>query len=263
MPVAVADETLRPAVPRTVAVIPARYESSRFPGKALATIAGRPMIEHVYRRASASRSVAAVLVATDDRRIADAVRAFGGEVRMTRETHRSGTERLAEVAASLDCDLVVNVQGDEPLVTPEMIDEAIAPLAADASLPMGTLRRAIDDPAELASPHVVKVVVDSHDRALYFSRAPIPARRDAGVPAIRPFKHIGLYVYRRDFLITLAALPPTPLERTEMLEQLRALEHGYRVAAVETEYDTIGVDTPEDLARVRELVERPRVVAVP
>ena len=263
MPVAVADETLRPAVPRTVAVIPARYESSRFPGKALANIAGRPMIEHVYRRVSTSRSVAAVLVATDDRRIADAVRAFGGEVRMTRETHRSGTERLAEVAASLDCDLVVNVQGDEPLVIPEMIDEAIAPLAADASLPMGTLRRAIYDPAELASPHVVKVVVDSHDRALYFSRAPIPARRDAGVPAIRPFKHIGLYVYRRDFLITLAALPPTPLERTEMLEQLRALEHGYRVAAVETKYDTIGVDTPEDLARVRELVERPRVVAVP
>jgi 3-deoxy-manno-octulosonate cytidylyltransferase (CMP-KDO synthetase) len=260
VPVAVADETLRPSVPRTIAVIPARYESSRFPGKPLAEIAGRPMIEHVYRRAAASRRVAAVLVATDDGRIADAVRAFGGEVRMTRETHRSGTERLAEVAASLDCDLVVNVQGDEPLVVPEMIDEAIAPLAADAGLPMGTLRRAIDDPAELASPHVVKVVVDGANRALYFSRAPIPARRDPGGPA-RAYKHIGLYVYRREFLITLAALPPTPLERTEMLEQLRALEHGYRVATVETRYDTIGVDTLDDLERVRALVERGGVAA--
>jgi 3-deoxy-manno-octulosonate cytidylyltransferase (CMP-KDO synthetase) len=263
VPVAVADETLRPQVPRTIAVIPARYESTRFPGKALAAIGGRPMIEHVYRHASASRRVSAVLVATDDRRIADAVRAFGGVVRMTRATHRSGTERLAEVAASLDCDLVVNVQGDEPLVVPEMIDAAIAPLAADDALPMGTLRRAIDDPAELASPHVVKVVVDRHDRALYFSRAPIPARRDPEGPAVRAFKHIGVYVYRRDFLIGLAALPSTPLERAEMLEQLRALEHGYRVAAVETPYDTIGVDTPEDLARVRELVERGRVAAVP
>jgi 3-deoxy-manno-octulosonate cytidylyltransferase (CMP-KDO synthetase) len=262
VPVAVgADETLRHPIPRTIAVIPARYESSRFPGKPLAGIAGRPMIEHVYRRVAASRSVAAVLVATDDRRVADAVRAFGGEVRMTRATHRSGTERLAEVAASLDCDLVVNVQGDEPLVVPEMIDEAIAPLAADAGLPMGTLRRAIDDPAELASPHVVKVVVDCHERALYFSRAPIPSRLNPDRPDARVYKHIGLYVYRRDFLIALAALPPTPLERAEMLEQLRALEHGYRVAAVETRFDTIGVDTPEDLERVRALFAGGRVAA--
>jgi 3-deoxy-manno-octulosonate cytidylyltransferase (CMP-KDO synthetase) len=263
VPVAVAaDETSHHALPRSIVVIPARYASSRFPGKPLARIAGRTMIEHVYRRAAASPRVSAVLVATDDRRVADAVQAFGGEVRMTRVTHRSGTERLAEVAESLTCDLVVNVQGDEPLLDPRMIDEAIAPLAADAGLPMGTLRRAIDDPADLANPHVVKVVVDRHDRALYFSRAAIPGRRDPGTPALaRAFKHIGLYVYRRDFLLTLASLPPTPLEEAELLEQLRALEHGYRIVAVETRFDSIGVDTPDDLERVRALVERDRVPA--
>ena len=263
MPVAVdADETSLPVLPRSIVVIPARYESSRFPGKPLALIAGRTMIEHVYRRAAASRSVSAVLVATDDRRVADAVRGFGGEVRMTRDTHRSGTERLAEVAESLTCDLVVNVQGDEPMIDPRMIDEAIAPLAADATLPMGTLRRAIDDPAEAANPHVVKVVVDCHDRALYFSRAAIPGRRDPhAAPLSRAYKHIGLYVYRREFLLSLAALPPTPLERAELLEQLRALEHGYPIVAVETLFDSIGVDTPDDLERVRALVERERVPA--
>jgi 3-deoxy-manno-octulosonate cytidylyltransferase (CMP-KDO synthetase) len=257
VPVAIgADETLRPPSPRSIVVIPARFESTRFPGKPLAQIAGRPMIEHVYRRAAASRLVSRVIVATDDVRIADAVRAFGGEARMTRPTHRSGTERLAEVAASLDCDLVVNVQGDEPLVEPGMIDEAIAPVAADAAVPMATLRRAIDDPAEISSPHVVKVVVDRRDRALYFSRAGIPARREsAGGPA-RAFKHIGLYVYRREFLLSLAALPPTPLEQAEVLEQLRALEHGYAIVAVETRFDSIGVDTPDDLERVRAVLER-------
>jgi 3-deoxy-manno-octulosonate cytidylyltransferase (CMP-KDO synthetase) len=260
VPVAVAaDETSLPILPRSIVVIPARYASSRFPGKPLALIAGRPMIEHVYRRAAASHSVSAVLVATDDRRVADAVRAFGGEVRMTRDTHRSGTERLAEVAESLTCDLVVNVQGDEPMIDPRMIDEVIAPLAGDATLPMGTLRRAIDDPAEVSNPHIVKVVVDCHDRALYFSRAPIPGRRDPhGAPLTCAYKHIGVYVYRREFLLTLAALPPTPLERAELLEQLRALEHGYPIVAVETHFDSIGVDTPDDLERVRALVERER-----
>ncbi len=220
------------------------------------------MIEHVYRRAAAARSATAVIVATDDLRVAEAVQAFGGDVRMTRASHRSGTERLAEVAASLACDLVVNVQGDEPLIDPRMIDEAVAPLAADPTLPMGTLRRAIDDDAELASPHVVKVVVDCSDRALYFSRAAIPRRRDPGGPMTAgTFKHIGLYVYRRDFLLTLAALPPTPLEEAEVLEQLRALEHGYRIVAIETSFDSIGVDTPDDLDRVRALVERERAAA--
>jgi len=262
VPVAVvADETSRSILSRSIVVIPARYASSRFPGKPLARIAGRTMIEHVYRRAAAARSVSAVLVATDDRRVADAVRAFGGEVRMTRTTHRTGTERLAEVAESLDCDLVVNVQGDEPLIEPRMIDEAVAPLAADAALPMSTLRRAIADPAELASPHVVKVVVDRQDRALYFSRAAIPARRDPGATTTPAFKHIGLYVYRREFLLRLAALPPTPLEQAELLEQLRALEHGFRIVVLETAYDSIGVDTPEDLDRVRAILEQNGVAA--
>jgi 3-deoxy-manno-octulosonate cytidylyltransferase (CMP-KDO synthetase) len=264
VPVAVAsDETSRTVLPHSIVVIPARYASSRFPGKPLARIAGRTMIEHVYRRAAESRTVHAVIVATDDQRVADAVCAFGGQVRMTRADHSTGTERLAEVAAALACDLVINVQGDEPLIDPRMIDEAIAPFAADAELPMSTLRRAIADPAELASPHVVKVVVDSHDRALYFSRAAIPGRRDgnAAAPA-GAFKHIGLYAYRRDFLLTLAALPPTPLERVELLEQLRALEHGYRVLAVETQFDSIGVDTPDDLERVRAILEREDVPVI-
>jgi 3-deoxy-manno-octulosonate cytidylyltransferase (CMP-KDO synthetase) len=264
VPVAVAsDETSRTAFPRRIVVIPARYASSRFPGKPLASIAGRTMIEHVYRRAAKSGAVDAVIVATDDQRVADAVHAFGGQVRMTRSDHTTGTERLAEVAGSLACDLVVNVQGDEPLIDPRMIDEAVAPFAADAGLVMSTLRRAIDDPAELASPHVVKVVVDCHDRALYFSRAAIPCRREGGASASAgAFKHIGLYVYRRDFLLTLAALPPTPLERLELLEQLRALEHGYRVLTVETQFDSIGVDTPDDLERVRAILERDDVPVI-
>ena len=212
------------------------------------------MIEHVYRRAAASALAADVIVATDDERIAQAVRAFGGSVCLTRASHRSGTERLAEVAASLSCDLVVNVQGDEPLLEPAMIDEAVRPLASDASIPMGTLRRRIDDPGDLLNPHVVKVVVDRRDFALYFSRSPVPYPGPGAPAPDAAFRHIGLYVYRREFLIELAGLPPTPLETREMLEQLRALEHGYRIKAVETAFDAHGVDTPADLDRVRRLL---------
>ena len=209
------------------------------------------MIEHVYRRTAAARSIADVIVATDDARIARAVERFGGRVQMTLPTHRSGTERLAEVASSLACDVVVNVQGDEPLIEPGMIDEAIAPLLADPSIRMGSLRRAIAHSADLTNPNVVKVVVDRHDFALYFSRAPIPYRRVHDGRDAPAFKHIGLYVYRRDALIRLAALPPTPLEESERLEQLRALEHGWRIKVVETAFDSIGIDTPADLERVR------------
>lgn len=243
------------AIPRTVVVIPARYRSSRFPGKPLADLHGRPMIVHVVERARQVPHVERVLVATDDLRIAEAVRAHGGEAVMTREDHASGTDRLAEVAAGLACDLVVNVQGDEPLIAPSMIAQAIAVCAADPSLPIATLRRAIDRLDDFLSPHVVKVVVDCHDHALYFSRAPVPFARDAAAPVVPPgaWKHVGLYVYRRDALLRLAALPPSALERVEALEQLRALEHGFRIRAVETREDSIGVDTPEDLARVRAL----------
>ena len=236
-----------------VAIIPARYQSTRLPGKALADIAGRPMIEHVYRRAAAASSIARVLVATDDRRIVDAVERFGGEARMTAASHETATDRLAEVAPSLDCDLVVNVQGDEPLLAPEAIDAAVAPFAADPSLEMSTLRRLIDDASEIQSPNVTKVVVDADGFAMYFSRAPIPFTR-AGQPATQAWAHIGLYVYRRATLLRLASLPPTALERAEALEQLRALEYGIRIKAVKTAYQTIGVDTPEDLERVRALL---------
>jgi 3-deoxy-manno-octulosonate cytidylyltransferase (CMP-KDO synthetase) len=241
---------------RTVVIIPARYESSRFPGKPLADIAGRPMIAHVYERATAARSIGAVMVATDDDRIRKAVEAFGGIVRLTGSRHRTGTDRLAEVAAQLDCALVVNVQGDEPLIEPAMIDEAVAPFGCDDTLVMTTLKRCIHDPADLTNPHVVKVVTDANGFALYFSRACIPNPRPGG-PEARVFKHVGLYVYRREFLLRFATLRPTPLEQAEGLEQLRALEHGFRIKVVETSYDSIGVDTPADLERVRRLAVAP------
>jgi 3-deoxy-manno-octulosonate cytidylyltransferase (CMP-KDO synthetase) len=236
-----------------VAIIPARYQSSRLPGKALADIGGRPMIEHVYRRTSAARSVGVVIVATDDQRICDAVEAFGGRAQLTSPAHESGTDRLAEVAAGLTCDVVVNVQGDEPLVDPSMIDDAIAPFRTDRALEMTTLRRRIDDDADRQNPNVTKVVVDRDGYALYFSRAPIPFTRQ-GCPPAPAWRHIGLYAYRRECLLRLTALPPTDMERAEALEQLRALEHGIRIKAIETKFDSLGVDTPEDLARVRQLV---------
>jgi 3-deoxy-manno-octulosonate cytidylyltransferase (CMP-KDO synthetase) len=235
----------------TVAVILARYASSRFPGKALANIAGRPMIEHVYRRAASARHIDAVLVATDDPRIADAVTGFGGDVRLTRSDHVSGTDRLAEVAAHLDCDLVVNVQGDEPLIEPDAIDAAIDPFRDDEALTMSTLCTRLLEAGEASNPNVVKVVSDVRGFALYFSRSPIPYPQRGGE---RPYKHLGLYVYRREFLRRIAALEPTPLERTESLEQLRVLEHGFSIKVIETAHDSIGVDTPEDLERVRRLV---------
>ena len=236
-----------------VAIIPARYQSSRLPGKALADIGGRPMIEHVYRRTTAARSVGVVIVATDDPRICDAVEAFGGRAQLTSPAHESGTDRLAEVAAGLTCDVVVNVQGDEPLIEPSMIDDAIAPFRLDPHLQMTTLRRRIESDDERHNPNVTKVVVDREGYALYFSRAPIPFTRD-GCPPAPAWRHIGLYVYRRECLLQLTALQPTAMERAEALEQLRALEHGIRIKAIETRHDSVGVDTPEDLERVRQLV---------
>ena len=231
-----------------IVVIPARYSSTRFPGKPLADIAGHSMIEHVYARAAAAPGVDAVVVATDDARVAQAVERFGGVVRMTRPTHRTGLDRIAEVSADLDCDIVVNVQGDEPLFEPQMITEVVEPLDNDATVQMSTLRRRISDPADNSDPNVVKVVVDLAGNALYFSRSPVPFVSDAARPL---FKHVGLYAYRRAFVRELASLPQTPLEIAESLEQLRAIEHGFGIRAVETHYDSIGVDTPEDLERVR------------
>jgi 3-deoxy-manno-octulosonate cytidylyltransferase (CMP-KDO synthetase) len=227
-----------------LAVIPARFHSTRLPGKILADIAGRTMIEHVYRRASAAANVHAVIVATDDERIAAAVRAFGGAALLTRADHVSGTDRIAEVVSQLPCRAVVNVQGDEPLIEPETIDAAVAPMLADATLEMSTISRPFSSSEEFKSPHVVKVVTDLSGNALYFSRALL-----AGASA-----HVGLYVYRRDTLLKLAALPAAPLEREESLEQLRALAHGIRIRVVETRHLAAGVDTPEDLDRVRNMM---------
>jgi len=237
-----------------VAVIPARFASTRLPAKVLAEIDGHPMIEHVYRRAASCATVSRVIVATDDLRVATAVRRFGGEVRMTRGDHPSGTDRLAEVAATLDCDVVVNVQGDEPLIDPDSITEAVVPFASDPTLQVTTLYRRISAGSELTDPNIVKIVVDRGGFALYFSRAPIPHVRDprGGWPPL--LKHVGVYAYRRSALLVLAALDPTPLERAESLEQLRALEHGIRIKAVETQYESFGVDTPEDLEQVRRLL---------
>jgi 3-deoxy-manno-octulosonate cytidylyltransferase (CMP-KDO synthetase) len=253
-----------------VVVIPARYQSTRFPGKPLAQIAGRPMIEHVYTRAAAAPGVDAVVVATDDARIEQAVKNFGGIVRTTSAKHRTGLDRIAEVAADLACEIVVNVQGDEPMIEPRAIAELIAPFERDPSIQMTTLRRRITDADEINDPDVVKVVVDVEGNALYFSRAPIPFAREpakagsyaswtggvgAGFSRLEGqhsvYKHIGLYAYQRAFVRELATLPQTPLELAESLEQLRALEHGFQICAVETHYDSIGVDTPQDLERVR------------
>jgi 3-deoxy-manno-octulosonate cytidylyltransferase (CMP-KDO synthetase) len=247
---------------RVTAIIPARYESTRFPGKPLAKILGQPMIQWVYERTSRSNRVDRVIVATDDARIFEAVSAFGGEAWMTRSDHPTGTDRLAEVAEGIETDIVVNVQGDEPLIDPRMIDLAVAPLLLDASIPMGTLMAPLVSMEEFFNPNVVKVVVDGRGFALYFSRAPIPHPRDHAevladnVALLGGNKHIGLYVYRKEFLLAYPKLPATPLENTEKLEQLRALEHGFRIRVVATDLVSQGVDTPEDLERVRDLLAR-------
>jgi len=240
---------------RIVGVIPARFASSRFPGKALAVLDGKPLVQHVVERAGRAALLDEVLVATDDARILEAVQAFGGRARMTSSIHPSGTDRIAEVARDLDADLVVNIQGDEPLLDPEMVDQAVEPLLADPAIAMGTLARPMGA-LEAVDPAKVKVVVDRAGFALYFSRAPIPFFRDTAVPAeARPYLlHVGIYVYRREALLRFAGLPPSPLEEGERLEQLRALEHGMRIRVVVTEHDSFGVDTPADLERVRRMM---------
>ncbi|BDV43497.1 3-deoxy-manno-octulosonate cytidylyltransferase [Geotalea uraniireducens] len=251
---------------KITAIIPARFASTRFPGKALADIMGKPMVQHVYERTARASLVSNVIVATDDERIAEAVRSFGGCVEMTAADHETGTDRLAEVASRIDAELIVNVQGDEPLIDPRMIDEAIAPLAERDSILMGTLKSRIKTLHDFLSPNVVKVVTDREGYALYFSRSPLPNFRDkwndlkdeAFISGkLLCFKHVGLYVYRRDFLLEYARMAPTPLELAEKLEQLRALENGYRIRVVETAAESIGVDTPSDLEKVIENLTRP------
>lgn len=247
---------------RVTAIIPARFGSTRFPGKPLADILGKPMIQWVVERTARAKSVGRTLVATDDERIAAAVRAFGGEAVMTRADHATGTDRLAEVAAGLETDLVVNVQGDEPLIDPRMIDQAVSPLQKNRGIAMGTLKCPLASAEEFRNPNVVKVVTDRQGFALYFSRAPIPFPRDFAdtfdehLKQLGAYKHVGLYVYRRDFLLTYPKLSPTPLEQLEKLEQLRALEHGFRIRVVETSLTSQGIDTPEDLEQLLGVLRR-------
>jgi 3-deoxy-manno-octulosonate cytidylyltransferase (CMP-KDO synthetase) len=246
---------------KITAIIPARYASTRFEGKALADIKGKPMVRHVYERTAMAQLVSEVVVATDDERIASVVRAFGGRVVMTSRDHETGTDRLAEVAAGLDSEIVVNVQGDEPLIEPVMIDEAIRPLVEDPTIVMGTLKSRIRNLHDFLSPNVVKVVTDRNGFALFFSRSPLPNFRDKwndlkdeafNSGKLLCHKHVGLYVYRRNFLLQYARMAPSQLELSEKLEQLRVLENGYRIKVVETAYESIGVDTPGDLEKVIE-----------
>ena len=246
---------VRSSVPRKIlGVIPARFSSTRFPGKVLAQIAGKTMLQHVYQRACLSTYLTSVIIATDDDRVYTVARDFGARVRLTRSDHLSGTDRAAEVASAEDAEIVVNIQGDEPLISPAAIDAAILPLVHSPALVMATLKKRIEDPREITDPNVVKVVTNRSGDAVYFSRCAIPFEREqsAGTPY---FKHIGLYVYRRKFLLAYPSLPVGPLEAAERLEQLRALENGFRIRVVETEYESLGVDTPEDLERVSKLFD--------
>jgi 3-deoxy-manno-octulosonate cytidylyltransferase (CMP-KDO synthetase) len=241
-----------------MAIIPARFGSTRFPGKPLAPIAGKAMILHVVERVRRARSVARVLVATDDERILDAVMLAGGEAVMTRSTHMTGTDRLAEVAEREMASLYVNVQGDEPLIEPAAIDAAIAVVQGKDRVEIGTLAVPIRKPRHILDPNVVKVVLDAEDNALYFSRAPIPHYRGDGtvpLPAtILHRKHLGIYVYRREALLRFPQLPPGRLERLEQLEQLRYLEHGWKIRVGETEHDSLSVDVPVDVAKVEKIL---------
>jgi 3-deoxy-manno-octulosonate cytidylyltransferase (CMP-KDO synthetase) len=234
-----------------VVVIPARYGSTRLPGKPLADLGGRPLIEHVWRRALEAKLPSRVLVATDDERIRAALPPET-EVVMTRADHPSGSDRIAEVAAGLDCGILVNVQGDLPLLDPSLVDDLIAMLRADPALGLATVAVPIETAEEFANPSVVKVVTDRSGRALYFSRSPIPHDRSDATRPSGAMRHVGIYAYRRDTLLAFAKMEPTPLERTECLEQLRALENGIVIGVVRrAEGVPIEVDTPEDLAAVR------------
>lgn len=248
----------------TVAIIPARFASTRLPGKPLAEIHGKTMIQRVWERARAATLLQRVLVATDDERVVAAVRSFGGEAVLTSTAHSTGTDRLAEAVQAVDADVVVNVQGDEPLLDPAGIDAVVRPLLADRQLPMATLSLPLTDLEEMLSPTVVKVVTSAAGDALYFSRSPIPHVRGSGglrEAAVRALdlglarKHVGLYAYQRPALLRFAALAPAPLEKAEGLEQLRALHHGMRIRVVEMDGPgSVAVDTPDDLERVRALL---------
>lgn len=240
---------------RAIGVIPARWGSTRFEGKVLARIKGKPMIQHVWERSRQSRVLDEVIVACDDEKILKAVESFGGKAVLTSKAHASGTDRIAEAVGSIKADVIVNIQGDEPLIHYKIIDELAGALLKDKNIPMATVIKPIVNQEELADPNVVKVVVDSRLFALYFSRSVIPYTRDAaGSRKTVCYKHLGIYAYRRDFLLSFKDMPKSKLEMAEQLEQLRVLEAGYKIKTIITDMETIGVDTPADLARVEKLL---------
>jgi len=249
------------------AVIPARYGSSRFEGKPLAPILGKPMIQYVYEGVCQSKLIDEVLIATDDQRIMEVVRSFGGKALLTSPDHPTGTDRVAEVARNLRAEIIVNVQGDEPLIKGRVIDQAIRPLLKDKNLLLSTLMNRIEEVKDWLNPNIVKVVVSRQNEALYFSRSPIPLPRDLNVERLlsspskgkdllpkKVFKHIGVYVFRRNFLLRFSKMKPTPLEKLEKLEQLRALENGVRIKVVPVQYEPICVDIPEDIQKVEKFL---------
>src|SRR6266481_3041092 len=243
--------------PKVIVVIPARYGSTRLAGKPLISLAGKPMIQRVYERAKLAARVNRVIVATDDERIVKAIEAFGGEARMTRSEHRTGTERVAEVAAREQGDVFVNVQGDEPLLDPNAIDVAVNSLLEEPQASISTVATAIKTPGDIMDPNVVKAVLDFDGNAIYFSRAPIPWVRDtASKIQVRHLKHLGLYVFQRDALLEYPTLPQGELERVEQLEQLRWMENGWKIRVTEVEHDAISVDVPEDVVRVEKLLQK-------
>jgi 3-deoxy-manno-octulosonate cytidylyltransferase (CMP-KDO synthetase) len=243
--------------PKVIVVIPSRYASTRLPGKALVQLAGKPMVQHVYERAKRAQTVHRVLVATDDQRIIDAVTAFGGEAQMTRADHRTGTERIAEVAVHEAGDVFVNVQGDEPLIDPVAIDTAVGALLEEPQAQISTVATAIRHAGDIMDPNVVKTVLDFDGNALYFSRAPIPWIRDTQQKLhVKYWKHLGLYVFQREALLEFPTLPQGELEKIEQLEQLRWLENGWKIRVAEVAHDAVSVDVPEDVARVEKLMQK-------
>lgn len=239
-----------------IGIIPARYSSSRLEGKVLAEIAGKPMIRHVWERARRAKLLDDLLVACDDERVADTVKGFGGRAVMTAKAHTCGTDRIAEVVYPLDVKGVINIQADEPLLEPVMIDQLAQSLLEEDPVPMVTLAKRIEKEGEINDPNVVKVVFDRNNLALYFSRAAIPHRAaGSGIASPVYYKHVGMYGYTKDFLFTYKNMPPSSLEKTEKLEQLRVLESGHRIKVIETRYDTVGVDTADDLERVKAAIE--------
>ena len=237
-----------------IGIIPARYGSTRFEGKVLADISGKPMIQWVWEAAIKAKILDDVIVACDDKRVEEAVRSFGGKAVFTSTEHPSGSDRICEIVNPLDVKVIVNIQADEPLIDAVMLENVARPLLEDHSLSMATLMKKIDDPREITDPNVVKVIADKSGMALYFSRSVIPYQRDKSAD-VAYYKHIGIYAYSKDFLFIFKNLPESNLEKIEKLEQLRVLEAGFRIKVIETKITTIGVDTPEDLEKVKKIIQ--------